>query len=343
MNNLLYRILLSAILSVLTPTLWAQGHSVARPQNTTTRPQQRQTQPAQRQQRQRQNNRQNNTTTTPVTTTPTPAPTSPQTTRPREIYRGHVPEQNTTTTPQGQPPLPDDFKYNGVKYSSYWWNSNNYLKKDVVIAKQYPPSDIAGDIVIPDSIEYNGYKYRVCGIEGYAFSGCNKVTSITLPDSLVFYKSNVEWNESRPCHWGYVAGGYFKGCTMLKSVVFPQHFKVEGKTTCIIPENTFNGCESLTTVNIPEETDTIEDYAFFGCKSLDIPLPRNLSYLGQGAFSRSGLTSLRVSDNVDVFSSEFGAPFAGCYNLTTVDFSQWDYSKKILFGSCYNIKDVKIS
>lgn len=52
------------------------------------------------------------------------------------------------------------------------------------------PFTISGDIVIPASVTFNGTNYSVSGLYsrfGYsntAFGGCNKLTSIVLPEGI---------------------------------------------------------------------------------------------------------------------------------------------------------------
>ena len=42
----------------------------------------------------------------------------------------------------------------------------------------------SGDIVIPESITYNASKYPVTSIGVNAFWGCNRLTSVTIPNSV---------------------------------------------------------------------------------------------------------------------------------------------------------------
>ena len=70
--------------------------------------------------------------------------------------------------------------YAGDYYSSY---SNEY----------------AGSIIIPETVTYNGTTYSVTSIGGYAFWGCEGLTSVTIPNSVTS-----------------ISGYAFDGCTGLK-------------------------------------------------------------------------------------------------------------------------------
>lgn len=43
----------------------------------------------------------------------------------------------------------------------------------------------SGDVNIPESVTYSGKSYSVTKIADSAFSGCSKLTSITIPESIV--------------------------------------------------------------------------------------------------------------------------------------------------------------
>ena len=80
----------------------------------------------------------------------------------------------------------------------------------------------AGALVIPDSVDYNGNAYPVKYIYKYAFSGCDSLTSVVIPD-------RVEW----------------------------------------IMDSAFYGCSRLATVHLPDSLMFLDEYVFGYEKSLD--------------------------------------------------------------------------
>lgn len=71
-----------------------------------------------------------------------------------------------------------------------------------------------------------------------------------------------------------------------------------------IGEQAFNGCTSLTEVNISKNSklETIEDGAFYDTRVLKMYLPGGVKTLGVGAFQR---TPVEIYDMSDVYSSDF--------------------------------------
>ena len=79
----------------------------------------------------------------------------------------------------------------------------------------------------------------VTTIGEYAFSDCDSLTSITIPDSVT------------------TIGDYaFSSCDSLTSVTIPNSVKTIGSEA-------FYGCDSLTSITIPDSVTTIGNYAFF--------------------------------------------------------------------------------
>ena len=118
-----------------------------------------------------------------------------------------------------------------------------------------------------------------------AFYGCDRLQSVTLPDTV------TEIYESA-----------FMGCKNLKSISFPSSLLTIEQLAfsgCVslsavrIPENvsriaksTFFNCPSLAKVSLPQNMTDIDDMAFFGCTARpEIRLPKNLSRIGEKAFS----------------------------------------------------------
>ena len=56
--------------------------------------------------------------------------------------------------------------------------------KTVCVARQTATDQLVGDVVIPSQVKYGGTVYTVTEISGWAFSSCNKMTSITIPATV---------------------------------------------------------------------------------------------------------------------------------------------------------------
>lgn len=94
------------------------------------------------------------------------------------------------------------------------------------------PGGASGSVTVAEGIEQ---------IDAYAFSGCEKITNITLPNSLKIMEEAV-----------------FVSCTGLEKIIIP-----EGTTT--LSDWTFNGCHNLKEVTIPGSVTHIGDNQFSGC------------------------------------------------------------------------------
>ena len=154
--------------------------------------------------------------------------------------------------------------------------------------------DCSGMIVIPESITYNNSKYSVTSIEGYAFSDCSGLTSVTIPNSVT-----------------RIGNGAFRECSGLTSVTIPN-------SVTSIGEYAFYECRGLTSVTIPNSVTSIGDLAFYGCKGITqtiivndmfvfLPtgyeghysIPENISTIIGGAFKEcSGLTTVTIPNSV---------------------------------------------
>ena len=129
------------------------------------------------------------------------------------------------------------------------------------------------DAKIVEGGDYDGY-YSSSNdkIGDYAFFGCSRLTSLTLP-------SGVTWIDSSA----------FDGCSGLTSIILPS-----GVTE--IGDNAFFGCSGLTSIPLPSGVTKIGYSAFSGCSGLtSISLPSGVTKIGYSAFSGcSGLTSIYV-------------------------------------------------
>lgn len=99
------------------------------------------------------------------------------------------------------------------------------------------PSRLGTELIIPAQIE----GHPVTGIGFYAFSSCTHLTSVILPDSLVFIDDQA-----------------FDGCTSLSEIHIPENVRKIGYST-------FRGCSSLRTAIVPKNVTEICHNVFTDC------------------------------------------------------------------------------
>ncbi len=156
------------------------------------------------------------------------------------------------------------------------------------------------------------------GIGDYAFSDCNMLTSVTIPDSV---KS---------------IGRYaFYNCENLSSVTI-------GNGVANIGSSAFSGCCSLTSVTIGKGVKSIESAAFFGCSGLmSVTIQDGVTIIGSSAFSGcSGLTSVLMPNSV----TNIGArAFAGCALQTLMIPNGVENIAAFAFKECRDLTKVSIT
>lgn len=204
------------------------------------------------------------------------------------------------------------------------------------------------EVVIPSEIEQS----PVTAIGRWAFSGCNSLTSVIIPNSVTS-----------------IANYAFSGCSGLASITIPNSVTsiganvfnyCDGLTSITIPNSvtsigkeSFYACNGLRSINvdednpnysslngvlfnkakteliqypekkagkvytIPDSVTSIGTYAFFGCSELTgVAIPNSVTSIGDGAFfSCDGLTSVTIPNGV---ASIGDGVFYGCSGLTRV-------------------------
>ena len=137
---------------------------------------------------------------------------------------------------------------------------------------------------------------NITSIGAWAFSGCESLTLINIPDGVTSIGERA-----------------FRSCKSLTSITIP-----EGVTS--IGDYAFPGCESLTSINIPDGVTNIGNGAFYGCVSLtSINIPDGVTSIGESAFyGCKSLTSINIPDGV---TSIGDYAFAICNALKDVWFN----------------------
>jgi hypothetical protein len=126
----------------------------------------------------------------------------------------------------------------------------------------------------------------VTSIGRSAFENCTSLTSITIPASVTSIG-----NPSPTDDWV----GTFYDCTSLKTVTFDEGSRLEA-----IGKGVFQGCTSLTSIEIPASVTSIGSQAFFGCTSLiSVTIPSSVTSIGYDAFSTStNIVSITIPSSV---------------------------------------------
>ena len=116
-------------------------------------------------------------------------------------------------------------------------------------------------------------------IELYAFSRCEKIESIVIPDSVIkVEESAFEYSD-------------------MKKLTLSAGLKT-------IEENAFYSPEFLETLVIPEGVEVIENYAFSLCRALrELYLPKSLTKIGDCAFDFSKLERIVYAGTVEEWNS----------------------------------------
>ena len=167
--------------------------------------------------------------------------------------------------------------YRGSSYDSY---SNEY----------------SGNVVIPEEVTYMNRTRKVTSIGDYAFSSCNKLTSVIIPNSVTS-----------------IGGSAFTGCSGLQKVIvkdiaawcriffldnplsYAHHLYCDENTEItdlVIPNSVtsigyraFSGCSGLTSVTIGNSVTSIGHRAFSGCSRLtSVTIGNSVTSIGDSAF-----------------------------------------------------------
>lgn len=172
----------------------------------------------------------------------------------------------------------------------------------------------ATELTIPSTIAGK----KVASIGDYAFSKCDSLVNITIPNGV---KS--------------IGDSTFFDCPNLKKVSISDSVKSIG-------EDAFFYCINLLEVKLGKSITKIGNAAFFNCTSLtNIIIPNSVTSIGESTFEEChNLTSITIPDGI---ANLRDATFHNCSNLMSVTIGKSvtsiGYST---FGGCYSLVDINV-
>ena len=145
---------------------------------------------------------------------------------------------------------------------------------------------------IPATVNIDGTDYPVTAIGDNAFSYCDALQSIDLPEGLqtigyrAFSYCDALQSVTFPDGLQTIGGVAFFTCTALQSIILPQGLQSIGY-------NAFSYCDALQSITLPEGLQTIGNQAFYGCSALQsVTLPDGLQSIDLSAFSKCPLLNI---------------------------------------------------
>lgn len=161
-------------------------------------------------------------------------------------------------------------------------------------------------------------------IGSYAFCACTNVKEVTVPVQAIIgtkafsqctslLKFGFTYNENllEGPVLSNVGAFAFEGCSSLTEIELPDSVNEIGT-------GAFSECTSLAEFDFPDNVTTIEDSTFFGCSALDMEkLPDQITEINDAAFS--GCTSLSVSE-IPLGVTRLGdQAFSGCTAIENIN------------------------
>ncbi|MBD5266170.1 MAG: leucine-rich repeat domain-containing protein [Bacteroides sp.] len=158
----------------------------------------------------------------------------------------------------------------------------------------------SGDITIPDVVSYNSRELKVIGISAGAFSNCSSLNNVIIGNNVETIGSRAFiYSSIKEVIFGKnvtsISDHLFAECQNLSSVKLNPGIK-------IIPPRTFYHTESLIEINLHEGITELQEGAFDRSGISSISLPSTLSAISKDCFYRSRLKNIELNGNIEEIS-----------------------------------------
>ena len=241
------------------------------------------------------------------------------------------------------------FRFSGIE--SIAFNGNI----DTIPATCFAGCRNLESVTIPDTIYY---------INDGAFKDCVNLKEVILGENVNYIGVNAFSNTAiktihLPENVTYVSGA-FAGCKKINSITVD-----ENNTTFFADENmlyqamyfTYEDLDGGTydyaeksiefyfpakvnkVVDIPDDVMMIGDYAFYYCDNLETVNASSVTYVGEYAFSGTGIKTFN-GDNCQYF---YASSFRNCKKLEEINLENAWYIATAAFENCTSLKDVKLN
>ncbi|MBR0484402.1 MAG: leucine-rich repeat protein [Oscillospiraceae bacterium] len=208
--------------------------------------------------------------------------------------------------------FPDsDAKYSEVTENDFVF----HLYENYAFLTEYKNTEIT-EITIPDEIQ----GLPVLGCTGSPFGYCHKLTTIQIPDNFHYFK----WHELTSTTF-VKAGSTEDPMPSVSKVIVSDtnpYYTVSDDMLYTKDMKMLIGCPPALDrkeLHIAEQTETVGDYAFFACMSLEkAVIPSHVMHINNNAFTAClNLVSAELPESI---TSVSGDMFYYCQSLTDVTF-----------------------
>lgn len=164
------------------------------------------------------------------------------------------------------------------------------LGESTVYIGEDPEDCLVGEVILEEGIESIGSR---------AFAGCERLVSITIPNSVqsigirAFYKCSKLKDVTLGSGITEIPEYMFYNCTQLENLTWTENIRSVGNYA-------FRGCGALKTLEMPVGLEEIGNFAFYACTGLkQIVIPQTVTKIGNYAFRGcSGVASVVIPASV---------------------------------------------